>query len=208
MKVEKYPGNKYKEKLKQRGAFIENINSGPVSDDIIVYNRRGIDEKIEIINSLYHKALEFMEEPKNTLLGKVPKWLADEGVKELPSWVEDLGIDLEAVKRERNYHMALENQDYTCLLCDISVNPEHKQPTKEVVAKEILVLKPHRIVHDCFKGDYELENIAILCPDCHKKESTIFNRSWNEFFENGRVMEWKKLIHKSFNFLKDFISQQ
>ena len=172
---------------------------GPISEDIIVYNRRGLAEKLEIVDSLYHKALESMEDPKSARL-RLPKSFEEKGVDKLLSWIRDSGIDLEGVKRARNYFIALKNQEYTCLLCDIGVNPKYKQSTKEVVAKEVPVLKPHRIVHGCFEGDYVLENIAILCPDCHEKESTMFNRSWNEFFENGRVMEWKKLIHKSFNF--------
>ena len=272
---------------------------GPISEDIIVYNRRGLVEKLEIINSLYHKALESMEDPKSAM-PKLPKSFEEEGIKEWPSFVKDLGIDLGSTENGRNFYIALKNQDYTCLLCGIGVNPKYEQQTKVKVASDVLKLKPHRIVHKRFlklfswgsvpgkdserllmslrddfnigwvenaeilksddgktirifkdensaeimidekmgkatlkmgddrthnlqvkkergklniyyffsrqKVDYVLENIAILCPDCHKKESEIFKRCLDTFFKDWKVREWKKLIHLSFNFFKTFIT--
>lgn len=128
----------------------------------------------------------------------------------MPEKVEDLedGTSsykfLGSIDRKIAFDIPAERQDYTCFGCGYRPkNVDKKFNTYDL--EEGRKLEPHRIVHHCFLGDYDRNNVVILCEKCHDLEYKYFLVHWNRFFEKGRLMEWNKLIEESFEFFKEYL---
>lgn len=108
------------------------------------------------------------------------------------------------IDRKVAYDIAIERQDYTCIGCGYRPNNIDKF-IDTYDEEEGRKLEPHRIVHNCFLGDYDRDNVVILCTKCHSLEYKYFRVHWNRFFENGKLLEWNKLIDESFEFFKEYL---
>lgn len=149
------------------------------------------DTKIKELMS--HK-LKFIDSlKKDALQMKMPEKVGDSGYKFLGN-----------IDREVAYDVAIERQDYTCFGC--GYRPENVDKIFRIYEKEDgKILEPHRVVHKCFLGDYHRDNVVILCQECHNLEYKYFKVHWNRFFENGKLMEWNRLIEESFEFFKEWL---
>lgn len=128
----------------------------------------------------------------------------------MPEKVADLENGMSSYKfvgsidRKLAFDIPAERQDYTCFGCGYRpkiVDKHFGSYDREEGRK----LEPHRIVHNCFLGDYDTNNVVILCEKCHNLEYKYFKVHWNRFFENGKLMEWNKLIEESFEFFKEYL---
>jgi hypothetical protein len=156
-----------------------------------------------------------IEDPKikdlmNYKLKQIDSLKVDALKMKMPEKVADLENGMSSYKflgsidRKIAFDIPAERQDYTCFGCGYRPKSVDKQ-FGIYDQEEGRKLEPHRIVHNCFLGDYDRYNVVILCEKCHNLEYKYFKVYWNRFFENGKLMEWTKLIEESFEFFKDYL---